>query len=380
MPRLGSWGLPEFGITEKISDLLGKSRSAQGGSNLIGPSTPAYNPPQTTTVNTSNTGAVYGPTLPSNKVLGAKTSSVTGGGNQQQAGMDTLTSAINNQVNTGNNAIDDDYNNYMNSLNSQQGYMQEQGNQAMIQMNLQANQARTQYGQEKTVAQQGLDTQTQTANTQATSAMQQARDLYRQVQQQNIAQLSGAGLSSSSVAEALAEKLGVETARRIAGVTGSRDEIIQNITKEKSNLDNYYQQKLTNLEDQLTLNTKQIQSQLMQSLDQINQARNVAASERANKRAQLMSEATTQIANLQANAQQFAQSLQMWKEQNSAKLTQTVSDVTAKMTNFTTGLNQLNSTMPGYDLNPSFSVSDQGYLVPSQLSAKKKTTDEDLTF
>ena len=34
--RTGSWGTPEFGITEFLSDLLGKPRNPQGGSELLG--------------------------------------------------------------------------------------------------------------------------------------------------------------------------------------------------------------------------------------------------------------------------------------------------------------------------------------------------------
>lgn len=44
LPHTGSWGLPDFGITEKLSDLFGGSRTSQGGSNLLGTSKQAYNP------------------------------------------------------------------------------------------------------------------------------------------------------------------------------------------------------------------------------------------------------------------------------------------------------------------------------------------------
>lgn len=50
-------------------------------------------------------------------------------------------------------------------------------------------------------------------------ALRQARDMFRQMQQQNIAQLSGLGISSSSVAEALAENLGRDTAQRIFSIS-----------------------------------------------------------------------------------------------------------------------------------------------------------------
>lgn len=47
--RMGSWGLPEFGITEAIGNLIGAPRTAQGGSNLnlsgMASSTPSYSGP-----------------------------------------------------------------------------------------------------------------------------------------------------------------------------------------------------------------------------------------------------------------------------------------------------------------------------------------------
>lgn len=48
MVHIGSWGLPDFGITEKIGDYFGLSRNDQGGSQLKGtyqPTTQAYSTP-----------------------------------------------------------------------------------------------------------------------------------------------------------------------------------------------------------------------------------------------------------------------------------------------------------------------------------------------
>jgi hypothetical protein len=62
---MGSWGLPEFGVTEAIGNLFGAPRTAQGGSNLnlsgMASSTPTYNGPISSPgVNYSTGGSVLG--------------------------------------------------------------------------------------------------------------------------------------------------------------------------------------------------------------------------------------------------------------------------------------------------------------------------------
>ena len=67
--RMGSWGLPEFGITEKIGDIFGQGRGSEGGSQLrqgtslnIGnvPYAQAQTPKQTSTYQTGQTPTDYG--------------------------------------------------------------------------------------------------------------------------------------------------------------------------------------------------------------------------------------------------------------------------------------------------------------------------------
>ena len=44
--RIGSWGLPEFGLTEAVGRFLNKPTTAQGGSNIIGGKPKAQEPPK----------------------------------------------------------------------------------------------------------------------------------------------------------------------------------------------------------------------------------------------------------------------------------------------------------------------------------------------
>ncbi len=64
----GSWGLPDFGITEAVGKLLGSPTTSQGGSNIIGgqkvQTPPPKTPPQTKTTTTAPKGGSTGGTQP----------------------------------------------------------------------------------------------------------------------------------------------------------------------------------------------------------------------------------------------------------------------------------------------------------------------------
>lgn len=62
LPHIGSWGLPDFGITEAIGGVLNKNNNYQGGSNLFGPQpvNPAYSSPTPTYATPKASGQVLG--------------------------------------------------------------------------------------------------------------------------------------------------------------------------------------------------------------------------------------------------------------------------------------------------------------------------------
>lgn len=180
--------------------------------------------------------------------------------------------------------------------------------------------ARTAIGEEQATREAGLTKEEQTATKSSESAMREARDVARQVQQRNIAQLSALGLSSSSVAEGLAEKLGVETARRITGITGSRDEILQNIAQERTRMGTFYKQKLTDLEGIVAAKKQELQVALMQGLDRINNIRNMAAVDKANRRAEVAQNARNALTNLEIERVKMAQAMSDWATKRAAAL------------------------------------------------------------
>ena len=392
MPLLrgGSWSiggfrLPEFGITERIGSAFGSQRTTQGGSNVLGASTqravaataqpapfsppfvgPVYRGPQTTTPKSAPVVSTptFVPTAPAQ--------------GQTPAGGQTQQDDINQQIQTGNESIDRDYEQALVNLSGQESSLKTQAGTSTEAAQAGYAPARTAIGEEQATREAGLEREATTARTQEKSGLQQARDLFRQTQQQNIAQLSGAGLTSSSVNEALAERLGVETARRIAGVTGSTNEIMQNIAQEKTRIGTFYKQKLTDLETGLGAAIGNIQAQLVSGINQINSARQAAASDKANRRAELLSNAQTQIAQLQANAQNFAQQLQLWQTQRSQALSDASSFVVkpSDLTGQQRAISDITSLpgVAGFQWVPNVESTNQGYRFTPRL---EKKTDED---
>lgn len=331
---------------------------------------------------TPQNGNVLKPTY--QDVLGAKDPSqigITGGGaNAAPAGNQGLEQNINQQVNDLGSIIDRDYETAMGALASQEQGLRGQADVAGQAIQSQYGQAKTAVGEERATRESGITTQEQTATRQQASSLQQARDLYRQIQQQNIAQLSAAGLSSSSVAEGLAEKLGVETARRIAGVTGSTNEILQNLAGERTRVQTYYQQRLSDLEQTMTTQKAQIQQALIEGLNQLNSARNKAASDKSNRRQELITNAQSSLAQLQAQAQNFQQSLEQWQAQRAATLQQAQQFVLnptdfSQLNNYAQQVSQL-PQIGGFQAVPTFDPTSGGYVKPG-VSYQKKPANQD---
>ena len=377
-PHKGSWlGLPDFGITEKFQSFINPNapKTAQGGSNLYGPmpQQQAYSAPQKD---------VLGSQL-STQIPGSSSNSYSGGGgmpsnpvaNNQTAGLPY--DQINQQQANGNSQIDSDYETSMGQLSGAEQGIRGQAGTAEGTITNEAAATRTQLGQEQAVQEQGAQATLSTAEKQGTSAMQQARDLFRQTQQSNNAQLSALGISSSSVSEALAERLGVETARRIAGVTGSLDEVRLNTTKELGRIKTYYEQKATQVQEWVANEKTKIQNTLMTGLNQINTARSQAASDKASARANLLSQVQNQIYSLTQQQQQFDQSLQQWAAQKSAALQPIAQDPNYLNTLMSTA-NTFNQQFApsGFTYLPQVSVNAKGQMT-GEISPQKKASEDD---
>jgi len=316
---IGGFRLPDFGITEALSG--NKPRTASGGSNILGASTASFTPPKAQPIPKD---AYYVPAPP------AGSSRATSNYNLPSAASTETNQQPYDQMNQNqadaNSQIDADFESAMGMLSGAESGLRGQAETAGAQIATEGANTLTELGAQKSTQEGGVTSSLSTAEKQGVSAMQQARDLFRQTQQSNNAQLSALGISSSSVSEALAERLGVETARRIAGVTGSLDEVRQNATNELGRIKNYFAEKTTQVQQEVANQKATIQNSLMQGLNQINSARSQAASAKSQARANLLSQVQQQIYSLTTQQQQFEQSLKLWAAQKSSALTPIVQD------------------------------------------------------
>ena len=359
--------LPDWNISEK----------------LVGTANASSTPPGQTLGTSTNTQNSYNQNayIPqSNVVFPGQGSSGSQGVVTPTTGNQPNYDQLNQQTNDFGAIIDQEYNNTMGTLGDQERLLQGQATSASGQIGNEYAGVKTQLGAEQATKEQGVQSELSTSEAQGKTSMQQARDLFRETQQQNIAQLSGLGISSSSVAEALAERLGVETARRIAGVSGSINEVRTNATKELGRIKNYFSEKLTNLENEKAVKLSEIQNSLMQGINQINSARNQAATAKAQQRLELFSNAQNTIANLTQQYQQFQQSLQQWAAEKQASLTPIAQDpnYVQKLISTANVFNEQFSPT-GFNFAPSLSVDATGQMT-GKVSSYKNDEDEELNF
>jgi hypothetical protein len=364
--RLAGIRLPDFGVTERLGLGGGNANVINSGAlaqpAFQNPAPAPYTPQPVTNVpttsSTSTRGSVLGyNNMPSNPL------------NAQNA-----INSINNNTNTYDDLINQDYDNALRGLGEQAQGLEQQAGTAKAEIDNDFQGLMTGLGQSEGQAVAGQSAQLATAEKSSASATQQARDLFRQVQQQNVMQLSGLGISSSSVAEGLAERLGVETARRIAGISGSLQEIRTNVSKEIGNIKSVYSQRREQAEKTKVIETQKINQGLMAGLAQINAARDRASTDKARSRAELLTNAQTAINEVNQQTLAFQNSLQRIAQSRTELLQQYVTDP-ALIAQYQSGIARLNA-QPGITQSylGNYGVNQQGQFgyAPGSLKSVKR--------
>jgi len=376
LSRIGIRG-PETNLSESLQAYGG----ARPGSNYV------YVPPSNNAQVLGYSDAVsypqQGPAYPGPY----KPTSNSGSGYQAPSNNQTVNDLqsgnINQNMETGYDQVDNDYNVTMQSLSGQEEGLRSQAGVAEQSAQLAYKQGQGLAEQKQASQLSSIAGEESTARKNETSGLQTARDLFRQVQQNNIAQLSGLGISSSSVSEALAEKLGVETARRVSGITGSTQEVIQNLAKEKTNVVNYFQDRVQTLKDNLDLAIKEVQSGLLTGITQINNAKNQAAADKANRRASIWQTAQNALNEIQVNFAKSQQALKEWYEKKNATLTD-FEKYAYKSTDWAGQQQAIQgiSSLPavgGFSAVPNYEDARQGY-VKITPKYQKSNEEEELSF
>jgi hypothetical protein len=365
----GSWGiggfrLPDFGATEALASSGSGGQTNDLSNAIYGQDYGLFNDYQPVRSNTNNNS--------NNNRDDGSGGGIIGGNLGNIPGMQPPDyGAIKQNFNEYNSVIDQEYEATMNSLTREESNIRSQAQTSEQQIENENAEVKTQLGKEQATNVEGVNQKLSTAETESKSQLQQARDLFRETQQQNIMELSGRGISSSSVAEALAERLGVETARRIGSISSSLGDIRINAKQELGRINNYYSEKMTNLEREKGVQMQEIRNALMSGLNKISTSRDIAAVSKRRQLVDLAQQARQAISDISQEYEKFKQSLYKWGVEKSLAIQPIAAGKFEEVFGKQLANVQQSYAPSQFDVLPSYSVDKYGR-VTGQIKVNKK--------
>lgn len=228
---IGGFRLPDFGITEAVGDVLGRPRTYQGGSNLLGPQPQA----QTITAQPQVLGqASPSPITTTTPKTTYTPTGGTGGGSQPvqqdqpqedpqeriRREVEAIYSPLMNYLNQAESAVTSEYQRYVPELEQQY---------ATSLSNIQ---------NQKTQGERELTAQEQAAETRKEDALTAARRLYDELRRGGLQRFGGA----SSAGQAFTELTAQEQQRQSGNIWQAYQQTLDNLNKYRANLlDNFAQ-------------------------------------------------------------------------------------------------------------------------------------------
>lgn len=303
--HIGSWGTPELGITEGIGALLGRGKTSQGGSNIIGGGQKSA----AGSVLGTGTQQMYGPmpnqstfTPPATKKVGGTGTGGTSGGVSGVGFGESNMLSPNSSLGGGPSQIDtisaqfNDFNSYLDSQESQ--------------ANSSFNETKGLYDTQKTNAENQYKTEqaTQTEGIKKNESLNLAkvRQLLGDLQQGNAARTAITGGGSTS--DVLAERFGRESQSRLGNVM---DQTRQALTR----VSDFYNNAITKLNESYQTNLAQAKQILDSNIAQIRGARVQSAAQKQNATVDAWKGYYDQVNQAKVAAQQFKAQYDLWKDQ-----------------------------------------------------------------
>lgn len=246
----GSWGLPDFGITEAIGKVLGVPNTYQGGSNLAGnyPVTPQYtqNIQQAQQLQAARRAAA-----PTTTTRTAVTTNNTPAGNIDTGGgggdmmppqpQEDPYAQLRGEISSG-------WDNYINSLNDQLGGIQTQRTGQEEIANAQYTQGVNTLGLQKTQGVQSLGNERQALEQNQVKTLRDLVENQRQAFQAGNNFLGTRGASDSSAANQYSFALAKEAGKQRGDIMTNTSNQLQEINQRETNLNNIYNTEVNNLE------------------------------------------------------------------------------------------------------------------------------------
>ena len=183
-----------------------------------------------------------------------------------------------------------------------------------IAADLKAAQAKA--GTAKTTEEGVLKGSEQEATTRKEDALAAARRLYDELRRGGVQRFGGA----SSAGEAMNTLLGVEQQKQMGQTQRDWGQTMDQINRQKLDIENQYQDQLLQLEADNTNAINQVNQEFRSRLDEINQNRLLASDAKSQARLGVLQELRDKAFQIQAQQQQFRQQLEMQKQQQQMDL------------------------------------------------------------
>lgn len=314
LPHAGSWfGLPDFGVTEAVGGLLGRPRSAQGGSNIIG-----NNKASTGQVLPASTGPNFTPvpqysSASSNPVA---TSSPTGGSGGSRAVSPSSSQPVQQQADPFMQLIDQEANARLGDLNNQAGVAGQNFSSIQGDINSSYNTSRDSLGRNLATSQAQIDTSAQQGEQRKVDALSAARNLYNELIMGGQQRFGGA----SSAGEAYQALTGRELQRNNQQIGTDFNSFMSQITMAKQTVQSKFDDAVSQLENQKQQALSQATRDYQNTLAQINSMKSQVAGEKANRQLAALQELRNNIYNINIATAQNSQALNQFKQQQEAEL------------------------------------------------------------
>ncbi len=370
--NIGSWGTPEFGLTERLSNYFGQGRTAQGGSNMFG------NQAQTTLVpsGSNSQGPTFAPSGQSGaygittnpQVLGLQTSlpvntnpntnpvntNQNNGSNlsirqQMEQGLipwdDNKLNAAGGSPNAFNQEIDSAYQDSFDALGKLENYIKGYQPQFENQINSNYGLNTSELGNQKQAAIDRFNLQEGQAGYRRESALAAARRNFDEQSRGAQARFGG----SSSAGGAVSELLARENMRQQGDVYRSYNDYAQNLALQRNEIERGYTTGIEKLRLQKDADLLSANKEFFASLQQINSDRASLTSQKGQLKLSALQDYRNKIFSIDQQERDFQNKLAMQKLQSQTALDAYSSSITGANT---IADNSFNTAANGMNTNP----------------------------
>lgn len=293
--HIGSWGLPDFGLTEKISDALGFTRTPTGGSSIFG-ADPSWSQPQQSTQPLMSTQPVLSastqypmstqtPTNTTTQQTPQQTPQPTSSdGGYQPPSIDPILEEINRM-----------YDPIMSHLSSAESRLRGELPGALSRIEDQFGTAKQTLDTGKTQTSRQIGESEEQARARTQAAQDAARRLFQEL---NIGAQQRFG-GSSSAGEAWSELANREMMRNMGDINMQANETFRTIARQKVELEENYNNALMQLEQQKRDAIANVEKEFNDRIQDINRMRAESESAKSQMRVEALRDYRNQIMQIQ---------------------------------------------------------------------------------